>query len=60
MFYPDNGEDRLVIGVKLTLWIMRQIRIMAKSEDFEELTVTYHRLGKPKPGRIISRTRRLE
>jgi hypothetical protein len=60
MFYPDNGEDRLVIGVKLTLWIMRQIRVMARGEGFEELTVTYHRLGKPRPGRIISRTRRLE
>ena len=58
--YPDVGEERLVMGVKQALWIVRQIRLKAKAEGFDELTVVYHRIGKPRPGRIITRTRRLE
>ncbi len=59
LFYPDNGEDVLQLGVRQVLDIFRAIRSLARDSGFEKLTTTYHRVGGGHDGRIIRRTRSL-
>ncbi|SNT24087.1 hypothetical protein SAMN05421770_10626 [Granulicella rosea] len=59
LFFPESDQDRLVLGVRQTLEILRLIRVQAKEAGFEALTVSYHRVGKKRRGNIIVLTRSL-
>ena len=60
MVYPANTPERLSIGARITFFIFRQIRVQAATEDFDELTVVFHRTGKKRIGPIMTFTRRLK
>jgi hypothetical protein len=59
LFFPDNGEEFLDLGVRQVLEIVRAIRLLARDAGFEKLTMIYHRIGGKHSGRTIIRTRSL-
>ena len=59
LIFPEN-KPRLEIGVRQSLAIVRKLRVAAKDQGFAEMTVTYHRVGKPQCGQSVARTRRLQ
>jgi len=59
LFFPDNGEEFLDLGVRQVLGILRAIRLLARAAGLETLTMIYHRIGGRHDGRTIIRTRSL-
>ncbi len=58
LFFPEDAE-RLSLGQSQVLEIARTIRMLARSAGFNDLTVTYHRVGPGRDGRIMRHTRSL-